>query len=173
MTLSAFRPVAFFLMVFTALLVGNGVFAADLPQPTGKVLLTVGGNIANTTSGKVAEFDRQQLESLGWHEVTTSNPFVKTVNTYAGPYLSELLDYVGATGEVIKARALDGYIVEIPIVDARQYPIVMAMTRDGKVMRVRDKGPIWIIYPVDQFAELNAESYSGRSIWQLSDMTVE
>ena len=147
--------------------------AADLAPPTGKVLLTVQGAITKTNTNKVALFDRQQLEQLGLHKLVTSNPFIEGIHTFEGPLLSSVLDQVGAKGETLEAHALDGYNVDIPVSDVRTYPVILAMKMDGKVMRVRSKGPLWIIYPVDQFGELKSEAFSGRSIWQLTTLTVK
>ena len=149
------------------------VLAGDLVPPAGKVLLTVGGKVANTNVGSAAVFDRAQLEALGMHKLVTSNPFIEGIHTFEGPLLSAVLDQVGPEGEIMQARALDGYNVDIPIADVRKYPVILAMKMDGKLMRVRSKGPLWIIYPVDQFAELKTESYSGHSIWQLTTLTVK
>ena len=44
---------------------------------------------------------------------------------------------------------------------------------NGKAMDVRNKGPIWIIYPIDEFPELKTEEISGRSIWQLDKLLVQ
>jgi hypothetical protein len=38
---------------------------------------------------------------------------------------------------------------------------------DGKTMSVRDKGPLWIIYPYDSSADYRTEVVYSRSIWQL------
>ncbi len=40
-------------------------------------------------------------------------------------------------------------------------------------MTPRDKGPIWMIYPISKFPELNTEMYSSSAIWQLTDIVVE
>ena len=149
------------------------VHAADLTAPTGKVLLTVQGAITKTNASKIALFDRQQLEQLGLHKLVTSNPFIEGIHTFEGPLLSAVLDQVGAKGETLEAHALDGYNVDIPISDIRTYPVILALKMDGKVMRVRSKGPLWIIYPVDQFDELKSETFSGHSIWQLTTLTVK
>jgi hypothetical protein len=34
-------------------------------------------------------------------------------------------------------------------------------------MSVRDKGPLWLIYPYDSKAEYQSETIYSRSIWQL------
>ena len=38
---------------------------------------------------------------------------------------------------------------------------------DDKPMAVRDKGPLFIIYPFDQHAELRNPVYYSRCAWQL------
>ena len=162
------------LFALTALaLVPSSSHAEKLAAPEGRVILTVDGAIGRTTDGAQALFDRKLIMAIGRRELKTSNPFVKGVHRFEGVLLSELLDHVGAKGTTLSAVALDGYTVNIPIEDARKYPVLIATHRDGKVMRVRDKGPLWVIYPVDQYAELKVEAFSNRSIWQLKHLTVK
>lgn len=150
-----------------------GALAGELAAPAGKVILTIDGKISRTTNGREALFDRAALEALGLQALTTSNPFEKGAQHYEGVLLSKVLTLVGATGSKLAARALDGYTVEIPVKDAFDYPVLLAMKWNGKIMRVRNKGPLWIVYPVDQYQELNHQDISGRSIWQLQRLTVK
>lgn len=149
------------------------VSAGELPAPQGSVLLSVDGKIANTTDGSTAKFDRAQLEAFGLHKLTTSNPFIEGVHDFEGVRLADVLNAVQPQGTALIAHALDGYNVDIPLEDASKYNVLLAMKMDGKVMRVRSKGPLWIIYPVDQHDELKAEHFSSRSIWQLTTLTVK
>ena len=41
-----------------------------------------------------------------------------------------------------------------------------------RAMPVRDKGPLFIIYPFDSSAELRSEPYYSRSAWQLRTIEV-
>lgn len=149
-------------------------FAADpLEKPAGPVILTVEGKIAITNTDKEARFDRKMLEALGMHTIKTSNPFDTGKHTYEGILLGDLLKRVGAAGEMLVAYALDGYAVEIPVADTKKYPVMLAMVWNGKEMTVRNKGPIWVIYPIDKYSELKDEKYSSRSIWQLERLIVE
>lgn len=157
-----------------AVIVLAGHAAADrLPAPEGDVILTISGNIAHTTDGERAEFDIARIEALGLVALSTSNPFVEGVQHFEGVPLARLLDHVGAEGETLVSRALDGYVVDIPVADVRNYPVILATRRDGRHMHVRQKGPLWVIYPVDEFDELRTEVYSGRTIWQLRTIRVE
>ena len=40
-------------------------------------------------------------------------------------------------------------------------------------MSVRDKGPLFIIYPFDESEDLRSERYYSRSAWQLKHLEVE
>ncbi len=146
--------------------------SADMAKPSGKTILTVGGDISETNSGNEAHFDREMLMALGMQTLRTSNPFETGIQVFEGVLLSDVLKRVSAKGTVITAYALDGYAVEIPIKDAMDYPVLLAMSWNGKEMTVRNKGPLWVIYPVDQYDELKDEQYSARSIWQLGRLVI-
>jgi hypothetical protein len=160
--------------IFASLAITASTKANDrvLPAPAGEVLLSVCGNVGRTSDGECARFDRVFLERLGMRKLVTGNPFVEGVQHYEGVLLADLLDKVEATGQTLVVKALDGYTVNVPLSDAREYPVLLALKWNGKVMRVRDKGPIWIVYPLDQYPHLNTETYSARSVWQLSSITV-
>ncbi len=146
--------------------------ADTLPPPQGAVLLTVTGHISRTTSPGRAEFDRAALEALGLHEISTSTAWTDGVSRFEGPLLRDVLDRVGASGTRLTARAINDYSVHIPIGDCRKYPVLLALTRDGRELQRRDKGPIWVVYPRDQHKELRSELINSRWIWQLDRLDV-
>ncbi len=152
--------------------IGSASAETPLPAPSGPPILTVEGAIAVTNVGDTATFDRAMLEELGMRTLQTSNPFETGVQTFDGVLLRDVLRRVGATGEMLSAFALDGYTVEIPVSDVETYDVLLAMRWNGKVMNVRYKGPLWVIYPVDRHRELQTESYSNRTIWQLKRLVV-
>lgn len=147
-------------------------FAGDIAKPAGTPVLQVSGLIANTTDGKTAEFDLAGLEALGMHTTTTKTPWYDGAKTFEGPLGSALLDAVGATGTTLKVTALNDYVTEIPVADFREHPVILATKLDGEPMSVRDKGPIFVIYPFDDEPALNNETYFGRSAWQVKSIEV-
>ena len=155
------------------LLAGVPAGAAELPAPAGPVLLTIDGAIGKTTNGSAALLDRETLESLGKDKLSTVNPFLQGMHEFEGVPFSRVLDYVGADGRMIAAMALDGYVVDIPVEDLRKFPVILALRRNGANMGVRDKGPIWVVYPLSQYPDLAAPVYSGRMIWQLERITLK
>lgn len=152
---------------------GYSTYAAEpLAPPEGPVILTVEGSISVTNAGKTAQFDRDMLMAIGVHSMTSSNPFEPGIHTFEGVLLSDVLNRIGATGATLTAKALDGYEIDLPMADPQTYPVMLAHTWNDKIMRVRNKGPLWMIYPIDQFPELNVEKYSSRSVWQLISLNV-
>ena len=160
------------IVVLAVLLFAPPLQAAPLPTPKGKVILTVSGAIENTNAEGVAEFDRDMLEALGMTQVQMATPWTRGRPVFEGVLASALLDAVGVRGEMARAVALNDYVVEIPLDDFRRYPVVLALKMEGQFMRVRDKGPIWVVYPHEQFEELQTVEVQTRWIWQLRRLEI-
>lgn len=139
--------------------------ALDKPQG-GYTLLTVSGAITEQNADGTAEFDRAMLEGLDWRELETFTSFTEGPQQIAGPTLSSLLDAVGAEGSSLTAWAINDYSITIPIEHAAEHDVILAMELNGKRMRVRDKGPIWVVYPLNEEQAAN-RIFDGEMIWQL------
>ena len=149
------------------------LWAGELSRPAGKVLLTLSGNIENTNERGKAVFDLASLEKLGMVSFQTTSPWYDGRNTFTGIPLQKLIDYVGAKGSVVKVTALNDYTTEIPLSDFKKYNVILALKVNGEYMRVRDKGPLFVVYPYDSLPELNNQIYYSRSAWQVSRMSIE
>jgi hypothetical protein len=166
------RALTFFCLLVVA--ASAGAWAAQpLPQPAGEVILTIGGAIENKNSPDGAVFDRAMLEALGLQRLRTSSPWTDGVVEFEGVPASAVMRAVGARGERVIASALNDYQVDIPLQDFEDYPVLFALKMDGHELTVRDRGPIWIVYPRDDYAELRNERVNARWVWQLSGLTVE
>jgi hypothetical protein len=146
--------------------------AGQLPVPSGPVVLEVTGLIANTNDGASADFDLAMLSTLEGGTTITSAPWYDGVHEFSGPLGAAMLTSVGASGTMLRVTALNDYVTEIPVSDFLDYEVVLATALDGKVLSIRDKGPIFIIYPFDEKPELNNETYYGRSAWQVKSIEV-
>ena len=145
---------------------------ARLAPPEGPVLLTVRGAIAMSNEGNAARLDRDQLLGWGADELRTTTPFTDGISTFRGVRAGRLLDGLGASGTTLQARALNDYSVNLPIDELRSYPVLLALDRDGKPLAVRDRGPIWVVYPWAEHPELDDRVHRQRSIWQLTELEV-
>jgi hypothetical protein len=144
----------------------------SLPQPTQQVILTIMGKIERKNSEAAALFDRPMLEALGLETLRTSTAWTDGTVEFVGVPVRKLMQAVGARGKTVMASALDNYHVQIPMSDFEQYPVLFALRMEGKELN-SDRGPIWIVYPRDNFPQLQNESVDARWIWQLSKLTVE
>ncbi|MDX5298960.1 MAG: hypothetical protein LPK85_08425 [Gammaproteobacteria bacterium] len=145
---------------------------APLPAPTGPVILTLDGELACCPQG-VAQFDYAMLEALPQTEIRTGTPWTEGLHTYRGVRLKALLERVGAQGRTLEASALNDYIATFALDAAERYPVIIALTEDGARMPIRNKGPLWIVYPLTDHPELNREEHFHAMVWQLKAITVK
>ena len=153
---------------------GTSALAVEpLPQPEGRVILTISGAIENTNGDRVARFDRAMLERIGITEINTSASWTDGVSRFEGVLARDLLKAVGATGNQVSARALNDYAIEIPFSDFDSYDVLFAFKMDDVELTPRDKGPLWIIYPRDEYPELRNQRVDAKWLWQLVSLDVQ
>ena len=158
-------------------LAGGLLLAAALPAralapPTGQVVLTVSGRVLMPNDGSSAQFDMAMLEALPQTSFTTRTPWYAQARQFTGPLLRDVLAAAGAKGTLIRLTALNDYRVDMPFADAQRHDVIVARLLDDKPMAVRDKGPLFVIYPFDARPELRGAVYYSRSAWQLRTIDV-
>lgn len=161
------------LVALTACVGATLTEAAPLPAPKGRPILTVSGNISVTNKGDTAEFDRDMLESLGVVSFQTETPWYPTAVKFEGVSMAKLMDLLGAKGKTLSVVALNDYSNDIPFEDFQKYNVILALKQNGEYMSVRDKGPIFIMYPFDSDPVLKHQTYYGRAVWQVSKIVVK
>jgi hypothetical protein len=112
------------------------------------------------------------LQGLPQRSITTRTPWYDGPRKFTGPLLRDVLQAAGAKGTGLRAIALNDYKVDIPFEDAIKFDVVMARLLDDKPMPVREKGPLFIIYPFDDKAELRVPQYFARCAWQLRTIEI-
>lgn len=145
---------------------------AEIAAPKGEVVLTVGGNIAESNSPEGAAFDMDMLMALPKSGFETHTTWTEGAHRFEGVPLKAVLDAVGATGGTITATALNNYSVEIPIDAIEDEVPIIAYHIDGEPFSRRDKGPLWIVFPYDAGEKYQSELVYGYSIWQLAGLTI-
>jgi hypothetical protein len=151
----------------------SNAFAGSLAKPEGKAILVVSGKIENTNNGSAAEFDRAMLEKIGLQTIETATPWYDARVRFEGVPLDKLMELVGATGTQVTAVALNDYVTTIPLDDFKKFKVVLALKRDRNYMPVRDKGPLFIVYPYDSDPQLQSQTYYTRSAWQVAKLIIE
>jgi hypothetical protein len=138
----------------------NGSF----PDPTGAVLLT----ITDPDAGEKIALDRAGLESLPRRSFETTTIWTEGVKTFEGVPLSAILNRMGISEGKVRLTAVNDYSVEIPVEEVLQNDPLIADLVDGQEMSLRDKGPLWLVYPYDSDTRYQNETFFARSIWQLN-----
>jgi hypothetical protein len=114
----------------------------------------------------------EMLEALGRASFATRSEVSEVPQLFEGVPLRALLDRIGVQGNSLRASALNDYAAVIPLGDLRFEPI-LATKVDGRVLTIRDKGPLWIAYPRDSYKVLQDAKYDYRWVWQLNKLHVE
>ncbi|MBL0404169.1 molybdopterin-dependent oxidoreductase [Microvirga aerilata] len=150
----------------------GATYAHALDTPAERPILTISGKIAVTNNNSTAQFDRPMLEALGMTTIETTTPWHDGKVKFEGIPLDKLMKQVGATGQRVAVVALNDYTTEIPMEDFERHNVILAIKLNGEYMSVRDKGPLFIIYPYDSNPALKTQTYYGRSAWQVARIDV-
>lgn len=151
----------------------QGALAGTLATPMDKPVLTISGDISETNSGDTAQFDRAMLEKIGMVKIVTTTPWYQGPMTFEGVPMDKLMAAVGAKGQRVVAYALNDYTTEIPMEDFAKHHAILALKRNGDYMPVRDKGPLFVVYPYDSEPELKSQIFYSRSAWQVARLVVK
>jgi hypothetical protein len=110
----------------------------------------------------------EALAALPQVTIVTENEFANGKVAYRGPLMRDVLAQLGLDDvSVVRLVAANDYFVDIPTDDFRAYDAILAMEADGRPLSRRDKGPLWLMYPISDHPELNDPSYLRRLIWQV------
>lgn len=149
----------------------TGLFALLLAAPTlsyAQDILTV------STEDRAESFTLEEILAMPQTTIVTKNDYVDEATTFQGPSLRSVLEEMDVPQDAtLKMVALNDFSSEVPAADAFKYDVILAVLLNGETMSVRDKGPIWVIYPMDDNPELHDEIYNDRLVWQLKSISVE
>ena len=151
-----------------ALSLGSPALANPLPPPDGRVILT----ISEPGATEPARFDLGLIDTLPQRQTVTVTPWYEGPQTFSGPLLSDLMAAAGVSGSALRVIAINDYAATIPWTDIETIPVILAVRHNGATMSVRDKGPLFVIYPFDERPELRDEVYFSRSVWQVNRIEV-
>lgn len=152
-------------------LLSSSAMALDAPE--GPVILVISGKVGQPNVGDEAHFDKAMLETLAQHETVTRTPWYDGEVRFTGPLGRAVLEAAGATGDNMRVVALNEYAATIPVTDFENLDVILAMQANGKTLRIRDQGPLFVIYPFDKHPELLNEEIFSRSVWQVKRIEVE
>lgn len=120
------------------------------------------------SQGKERSFTLEQLLPHIDMKLVTSTPWTDGPTTFVGISAKEILNMLGEEKADLKVTALNNYWSRIPYRDIEKYNPVFAVKKNDQTMSVREKGPVWVIYPLSDFDEDNNEILHSRMVWQVN-----
>jgi hypothetical protein len=153
-----------------ALLLAGPAFTSQGAAPSATVLTVTGPQLAAPAASGRFAFGMAALQQLTQRTLVATTPWFKEAVEFSGPLLRDVLQASGMPAQAqgnLRCTALNDYRVEVPLNDVRRYDVVVAHRLNGKPMSVREKGPLFVIYPFDEQPELRTTTYYSRCIWQL------
>lgn len=142
---------------------------APARSPAAPVVLTITGHGGNVSH----DLTMADLQKLPRVETRTTTPWHDGVQIFEGVSLQVLMESLKLSGANAQVTALNRYRTTIPMKDFSDHKPVLAYLRNGVPMEVREKGPLFIVYPYDTNPSLKTDTYFSRSAWQVRSITVE
>ncbi|TJZ71036.1 hypothetical protein [Chitiniphilus eburneus] len=163
------------LLACATLLAPLSTLAAPEPEAEADApaVLVVRGAATAGEAPQVRTFDDAELAALPQYGYTVTTPWYPKPQHFEGPLLRDILKAAGLPGRQLSLRALNDYMIAVPRDDAERYDVIVARKRNGKPMSVRDKGPLFVMYPFDKVPALQQTEYFRRCVWQLSEIDLE
>lgn len=144
------------------------------PAPAGDVVLTLSGKIGTTNAGDTLQFDMETFEKLGLVEYVAVDKYQEGKDvSFRGVLVTDLLAFAKADAAAtsLLMTALDGYSVEIPISDVKEFSAIIATSSDGQPLNQAQFGKLRVVYPNKDF-EMDSTVYDDRWIWSLTTIDI-
>lgn len=110
------------------------------------------------------------LDALPQGRIETSTPWTEGRHSFTGPPLAEIAALGGEDPIEVRATALNDYFMTLPAEDWKQNGALFSTRIDEKLLRVKDKGPFWIMYPIESDAKFRQAYYKARMVWQVKNL---
>lgn len=114
--------------------------------------------------------DLPQLDDLPQTTLVTKTPWTSGMTTFVGPELGTLAKLGPGNSVSADLQALNDYSASVPAKDWIDYDVILTTRINGAAPRVYEKGPYWLMYPLDQMPQPTPQIYISRMIWQVDSI---
>lgn len=125
-------------------------------------------------NGERSQLSFEYISSLPSKSVETHLPWISGESTFIGVSLESLILSYHNEGipRKINVRALNDYAVDIKGEDIVTYQPILAYLKDGLRMKIRDKGPYWLIYSLKDNPTIDNSNYHSQMVWQIETIKI-
>lgn len=162
------RPISgyFAVRAFSLLTAFATLLFVTPPAWAQKVLLTV------KHQNQAIDMTLADLKALPATIVTTETIWTDQEHTYTSILFADLIKTlnIDTKGKSATMTALNDYAIKVNVETLIQHNAFIAYAQDGEPMRIRDKGPLWVLYPFSDQPEINIPPFQAHAIWQLKTL---
>lgn len=134
-------------------------------------MLSYGYELTIKNHETALHLSQEQLKDLTQETLKTITPWTNEPEVYSGISLSSLIAHYQIQATKVRAKALNDYQVEIDLQQAINSGAFIASHAEGQPMKLRNKGPFWIVFPWSKYPHLIERKYQDWSIWQLTELS--
>lgn len=139
--------------------------SAPTLSASGEMILTLSRGPEDVETLQLTSDD---LAGLPQVLIVTMHDFTDEPVSYRGPLARDVIELLAlGDAEMLRFTAANDYYVDIPTADFHDYDAILAMEADGVRLARREKGPLWLMYPISDNPELADGHYMHRLIWQV------
>ncbi|MCS3805661.1 hypothetical protein HNO92_003198 [Chromobacterium alkanivorans] len=126
--------------------------------------------VSNQTRAGEYHFSKADLERLQQRTIQTKTTWTPK-SAFTGPTLSAILRAVGATGRPVEVVTEDQYKVVIPPGDQSRYQPILALRINGRPLEEMGFSQ-WMMYPLNDFRELQTADIDAKLAWRVKALVV-
>lgn len=104
---------------------------------------------------------------------TTQLPWYPEARQFTGVRVSDMLKQLGIQDTTsVSFIALNDYTASVTIENIEKYEPIIAYKMNGKKMKVRNKGPYWLVFNLDKFPEIDSTTFRSQMVWQIGEIMI-
>lgn len=128
--------------------------------------------VRNAVDDRSVNFTYKELLALPQTEFRTRTIWTSDLDSYAGPSLAAVLDAAEMPNADLRIYATNDYNVKFPADKIAADAPVLVVHINGEPFSLREKGPVWLLFPFDDNDSYRTEDNFALSVWQLKQIDV-
>ncbi|WP_194436577.1 hypothetical protein [Vibrio fluminensis] len=134
------------------------VFASPL-----KIYLADGTTVETNMVNLLAEFSTTSFE--------TRLPWFPDQRSFTGIPVMKLVERYGDENTfAVTFLALNDYAATSTVEDIQKFAPIVAVKMNGEPMKIRHKGPYWLIFNLNKYPEIDNIGYHSQMVWQIDEI---
>lgn len=101
----------------------------------------------------------------------TQLPWFENRKSFTGIKVTDLIEFYQLTDVgSISFLGLNDYMSTSQINDIRRYQPIIAYEIEHEKIKVRNKGPYWLIFDLEKYPEIDDISFHSQMVWQIKEI---